>query len=171
MQAGRTASGWARTLGMEGPRVSAGRLCSVRDPEAAQRFSTDQHRAPPSAGSLTLLPEATHLGHSPTSPLRSSRASAAAGVGRDRSQLTLRPRKVIAMSPAPQVSSRSVPRKGPGSPRQGLSCPPGPQHLSSSDGQGGQDSQHDAPTPVRLPAVSIPSLLGGRISTDRLAFR
>lgn len=72
MQVGRTASGWVQTLGMEGPWVFAGRLFSVRDPEAAQHFSTDQHRAPPSADSPTLLPEATRLGHAPTSALRSS---------------------------------------------------------------------------------------------------
>lgn len=68
MQVGRTVSRWAQTLTIEGPRVFAGRLCSVRDPEATQRFSTDQHRAPPSAGGLTLLPVATRLGHLPNSP-------------------------------------------------------------------------------------------------------
>lgn len=68
MQEGRTASRWAQTPAIEGPRVFAGRLCSVQDPEATQSFSTDQHRAPPSAGGLTLLPVATRLGHLPDSP-------------------------------------------------------------------------------------------------------
>lgn len=171
MQAGRTARVWARTLGMEDPWVFAGRLCPVRDWKLPSVFPLIITEHLPLQTGLTLLPAAICLGHSPDSPPRSSRASTAAGVGCDRSQLTLRPRKIIAINPAPQVSPHSVPKKGPGSPRQGLAHPPDPQDLPSSDERGGQDGQHDSPTPVRLPAVPVPGLLGDRVSTDHLTFR
>ena len=158
-------------VGAEDPWVFAGRLCPVRDRKLPSIFPLIITEHLPLQTGLTLLPAAICLGHSPDSPPRSSRASAAAGVGHGRSQLTLRPRTIMAMNPTPQVSPRSVPRKGPGSPRQGLARPPGPQHLPSSDERGGQDGQHDAPTPVRLPAVPVPGLLGDRVSTDHLAFR
>lgn len=140
-------------------------------PEVAQRFSPDHHRAPPSAD----WPDPSSCSHMPgpvarqPPALQPSQRSCRSWPWRG--QLTLRPRTIIAMNPTPRVSPRSVPRKGPGSPHQGLTRPPGPQHLPSSDERGGQDGQHDTPTPVRLPAVPVPGLLGDRVSTDHLVFR